>query len=63
VRTLSDVMRIDKLHETTHALGISCREWFGLAGAVVFLASAVAMMMQNGCPRGGETGFFFAEVW
>ncbi len=42
---------------------VRCREWLGLAGAVVFLATSVAMIIENGCPQGGRTGFFYAEVW
>jgi hypothetical protein len=42
---------------------VRSREWLGLAGAVVFLATSVAMMIANGCSRGGRTGFFCAEVW
>jgi hypothetical protein len=45
------------------SLLVRCREWLGLAGAVVFLATSVAMMIENGCPRGGLTGFFYAAVW
>ncbi len=39
------------------------REWVGLAGAVVFLATSLAMMIHNGCSRGGMTGFFHAWVY
>jgi hypothetical protein len=34
------------------------REWLGLAGAVAFFATSLAMLIHNGCPRGGQTGFF-----
>ena len=33
------------------------------AAQYFFLATSVAMMIENGCPRGGLTGFFYAEVW
>jgi hypothetical protein len=39
------------------------REWLGLAGAVVFLATSVAMMIRNGCSIYGGTGFFYSWVW
>jgi hypothetical protein len=42
---------------------IRCREWLGLAGAVIFFATSLAMMIDAGCARGGLTGFFCAEVW
>ena len=42
---------------------VRCREWLGLAGTVVFTAASLAMLIHNGCPRGGVTGFFYAAVW
>jgi len=42
---------------------VRCCAWLGLSGAMLFLATSLAMIIDNACSRGGCTGFFCAEVW